>query len=178
MIILITKKILFMFFQRKGGIMQIKSLNPNYSTNTPNFKADKNDPLNQFYDKAKNKADMTDTVLVPRTIFKGYLGIMLGTVAITLSTLTKKVKFLSTPLAIVGSLISAFGTWSFVRPYIIKDAKGNGSQYDKNIKKNKIEQKKETQEKEINSKEELNINNADEIKNNKENIIDNEIKEK
>ena len=35
--------------------------------------------LEKFHTAAKNSADMTDTILVPRTIFKGYLGIMAGT---------------------------------------------------------------------------------------------------
>lgn len=40
--------------------------------------------LEKFHTKTKNSADMTDTIVVPRTIFKGYLGIMVGTTLVTL----------------------------------------------------------------------------------------------
>lgn len=82
------------------------------------------DFLKMFHDKAKNSADMTDSILVPRTIFKGYLGIMTGTSLLTLSSFTGKHPKISKPLGIVGALTSLYGTWAFVRPYIIKDSKG------------------------------------------------------
>lgn len=84
----------------------------------------KNGVLEKFYTNVQNSADMTDTLIVPRTIFKGYLGIMAGTTLITLGSLLNKVKILSKPLTIAGLLSSLYGTWAFVRPYIIKDAKG------------------------------------------------------
>ena len=80
--------------------------------------------LEKFYTKARNSADMTDAILVPRTIFKGYLGIMAGTTLLTLGTLLSKHKKTSKTLSILGALTSLYGTYSFVRPYIIKDAKG------------------------------------------------------
>lgn len=82
------------------------------------------DFLKMFHDKAKNSADMTDSILVPRTIFKGYLGIMAGTTLLTLSSFTVKHPKISKPLGIVGALTSLYGTWAFVRPFIVKDAKG------------------------------------------------------
>lgn len=86
----------------------------------------KNSVLDNFQTKVKNSADMTDTLVVPRTIFKGYLGIMTGTTLITLAGLVNKVKhpkiFKGTMVA--GLLSSFYGTWSFVRPYIIKDVAG------------------------------------------------------
>lgn len=84
----------------------------------------KNDYLAMFYDKARNSADLTDAILVPRTIFKGYLGIMSGTTLVTLGALSSKYPKLSKFLSISGLLTSLYGTWSFVRPYILKGSKG------------------------------------------------------
>ncbi len=82
--------------------------------------------LDRIHENTKNSADMTDAIVVPRTIFKGYLGIMTGTTLVTLGGLVNKTKhpklFKSTMTA--GLLTSLYGTWAFVRPFIIKDAKG------------------------------------------------------
>ena len=81
------------------------------------------DNLNNY---TKNSADMTDTIVVPRTIFKGYLGIMTGTTLVTLGGLvnkTKSPKIFKTLMG-TGLISSMYGTWAFVRPFIIKDAKG------------------------------------------------------
>lgn len=86
--------------------------------------------LEKFHTKTKNSADMTDTILVPRTIFKGYLGIMTGTTLITLGSIFGKYPKISKPVTVAGLLSSLYGTWSFVRPYIIKDAKGVATQRD------------------------------------------------
>lgn len=96
------------------------------SSSKPKETSDKNstDVLKMFHDKAKNSADMTDSILVPRTIFKGYLGIMTGTTLLTLSSLSGKHPKISKPLGILGALTSLYGTWAFVRPFIVKDAKG------------------------------------------------------
>ncbi len=80
--------------------------------------------LDKFQTKVKNSADMTDTIVVPRTIFKGYLGIMIGTALATLGAFIPKPKALSTALKVSGLGVSTYGTWAFVRPFIIKDAKG------------------------------------------------------
>lgn len=87
-------------------------------------KKNSTDFLKIFHDKVKNSADMTDSILVPRTIFKGYLGIMTGTTLLTLSSLSGKHPKISKPLGILGALTSLYGTWAFVRPFIVKDAKG------------------------------------------------------
>jgi hypothetical protein len=92
-----------------------------YDTNT---KKNKKDFLSQFHEKTRNSADMTDTIVVPRTIFKGYLGIMTGTTLVTLGSLVTKHAKLSKTLSIAGLLTSLYGTYAFVRPFIIKDAKG------------------------------------------------------
>lgn len=85
-----------------------------------------NSILDKFQTKIRNSADLTDTIVVPRTIFKGYLGIMTGTTLVTLAGLVNKAKhpkvFKGTMAA--GLLSSFYGTWAFVRPYIIKDAAG------------------------------------------------------
>ncbi len=82
--------------------------------------------LDKIHEKTKNSSDMTDTIVVPRTIFKGYLGIMTGTTLVTLGGLVNRKKqpklFKGTMAA--GLLTSLYGTWAFVRPFIIKDANG------------------------------------------------------
>lgn len=107
-------------------ITKITANNFTFSSKTQetNSKENQTDFLKMFHDKAKNSADMTDSILVPRTIFKGYLGIMTGTTLLTLSSLIGKHPKISKPLGIVGTLTSLYGTWAFVRPYIIKDSKG------------------------------------------------------
>lgn len=94
------------------------SLLPPQTSNKTNF-------LEKFHSKVKNSADMTDTIVVPRTIFKGYLGIMTGTTLVTLGgILTGKMPKLSKTFSIAGLLTSLYGTYAFVRPFIIKDAPG------------------------------------------------------
>ena len=81
------------------------------SSSKPQETSDKNstDVLKMFHDKAKNSADMTDSILVPRTIFKGYLGIMTGTTLLTLSSFTSKFSKISKSLGILGALTSLYG---------------------------------------------------------------------
>jgi len=99
--------------------MQITKINnTNFTSNK------KSDFLSKFHEKTKNSADMTDTIVVPRTIFKGYLGIMGGTTLITLGGLLNKHTKTSKILNIAGLLTSMYGTYAFVRPFIIKDTKG------------------------------------------------------
>ena len=80
--------------------------------------------LDNFYTKIKNSADLNDTVEVPRTIFKGYLAFMSGTALVTLGNLIKKEKNkgLKAALNILSVALIIFGTFSFSRPYIIKDS--------------------------------------------------------
>ena len=99
-------------------------------TNLTHFNGTRQDKketfLEKFHSCTKNSADMTDTIVVPRTIFKGYLGIMAGTTLVTLGGLVNKTKhsklFKGTMAA--GLLSSLYGTYAFVRPFIIKDAPG------------------------------------------------------
>ncbi len=72
----------------------------------------------------KNSADMNDTINVPRTIFKGYLGVMAGTSLITLGSFVKNPKnAFGIILKAAGTLISLYGTFAFVRPFLMKDKK-------------------------------------------------------
>ena len=80
--------------------------------------------LEKFHSKTRNSADMTDTIVVPRTIFKGYLGIMAGTTLVTLGGLFNKHPKINKSLMTAGLLTSLYGTWAFVRPFIVKDAAG------------------------------------------------------
>jgi len=77
--------------------------------------------LDKFETKQKNAADMNDCVAVPRTIFKGYLGIMFGTSLATIAGNLKSSK-IKTGLNIVAIGLSALGTWCFARPYVLKNA--------------------------------------------------------
>ncbi len=78
----------------------------------------------KFITHTKNAADMNDTVVVPRTIFKGYLGFMAGTTMTALGALAKNTKWLSNTLNTAGILTCLYGTWAFVRPFIVKDTSG------------------------------------------------------
>lgn len=111
--------------------MKIIAVTPSFKqTSSPdntekNLKNKKEKFLEKFYTAAKNSADMTDTIVVPRTIFKGYLGIMTGTTLITIgSLLSQKMKKTSLTLSLAGLITSLYGTYAFVRPFIIKDAQG------------------------------------------------------
>lgn len=96
----------------------------NLTAEQENSSQGKNSFLDKFQTGVRNSADMTDTIVVPRTIFKGYLGIMLGTAMATLGAFINKPKAFSKGLKIGGLGLSTYGTWAFVRPFIIKDAKG------------------------------------------------------
>lgn len=101
--------------------MRIRAISINFRQNEKK----KSGLLEKFHQNTKNQADMTDTIVVPRTIFKGYLGIMTGTTLITLgSILSKKFAKASKALSVAGLGISFFGTYAFVRPYVIKDSPG------------------------------------------------------
>lgn len=80
--------------------------------------------LEKFHTCTKNSADMTDTVVVPRTIFKGYLGFMAGTALTTLGGLFTKHPKIKNTITTAGILTALYGTWAFVRPFVIKDAPG------------------------------------------------------
>ena len=104
--------------------MHITSINYSPSFKSTQKQDKKQDLLAKIHEKTKNSADMTDTIVVPRTIFKGYLGIMTGTTLVTLGGLLNKYSKISKLFSITGLLASMYGTYAFVRPFIIKDTKG------------------------------------------------------
>ena len=103
--------------------MRVCKIN-NLSFSANNTQEKKSDFLSKFHENARNQADMTDTVVVPRTIFKGYLGFMAGTTLTSIGALLKNHPKTSKTLNIAGLLTCLYGTYSFVRPFIIKDVKG------------------------------------------------------
>ena len=72
---------------------------------------------------ARNSRDMNDTVVVPRTIFKGYLSFMIGTSILTLASLMKPEKIFTKALKAIATCTTLFGTYAFVRPYVYSDKK-------------------------------------------------------
>lgn len=79
----------------------------------------KPDVLDILSEKVVNKNDLNDMVTTPRAIFKGYLCFTTGTTINAISALIKNDK-VKKGLAIAGSLISIYGTYNFVKPYLIK----------------------------------------------------------
>lgn len=98
--------------------MKITNIQP-YNFTSQNIQNKPKSYLDNFSTKVKNSADLSDTITVPRTIFKGYLGVMSGMTLLTLGGLTSKFPKISKPLNILGTLVSMYGTWAFVRPYIV-----------------------------------------------------------
>lgn len=85
--------------------------------------------LDKFETEVRNSADMSDTLQVPRTIFKGYLAFMVSTTMVTLASfINAKHAKLKKGINISSALLALYGTYSFVRPYLIKDDKGKKSQ--------------------------------------------------
>ncbi len=80
----------------------------------------KPDILDIFSEKVVNKKDIDDMVTTPRAIFKGYLCFTAGTTLNAIASLLKDNKF-SKGLKIAGSIISIYGTYNFVKPYLIRD---------------------------------------------------------
>src|SRR5574344_2435986 len=74
----------------------------------------------KFATKVKNSADMKDTVNVPRTIFKGYLAFMVGTAAASVANIIKQ-PTIKKALNLSAIAMTTYGTWAFVRPYVLKD---------------------------------------------------------
>lgn len=104
--------------------MKVTRINPYFTSAQNQQQEKKSDFLSKFHENTRNSADMTDTIIVPRTIFKGYLGIMTGTTFLTLGGILNKHPKISKTLNITGLLTSLYGTYAFVRPFIIKDCKG------------------------------------------------------
>lgn len=80
----------------------------------------KPDILDVFSKKVVNQRDITDTVTVPRAIFKGYLCFTVGTAINSIASLLKHEK-LKKGLTIAGTLASIYGTYNFVKSFLIKE---------------------------------------------------------
>lgn len=80
----------------------------------------KPDVLDILSEKVVNRRDITDTVTVPRAIFKGYLCFTAGTAINVIAGMLGQGKF-SKGLGIAGNLISIYGTFNFVKSFLIKD---------------------------------------------------------
>ena len=80
----------------------------------------KPDLLDIASEKIINNRDITDTVTMPRAIFKGYLCFTAGTAINAIGGMLKNDVAKKT-LGIAGSLISILGTFNFVKPFLIKD---------------------------------------------------------
>ena len=70
--------------------------------------------------KVINKKDLNDMVTLPRNIFKGYLCFTVGTAVNAIASLVNNEKARKI-LTIFGSLASIYGTFNFVKPYLIKN---------------------------------------------------------
>ena len=81
---------------------------------------EKKDILDIFSEKVVNKDDINDMVQAPRAIFKGYLCFTAGSSLTLISSLLKNKK-LNKGLTIAGSLLSIYGTYNFVKPFLVKD---------------------------------------------------------
>lgn len=92
------------------------------SSSEKNLKSEKSF-LDKFETGIRNSADMNDTLQVPRTIFKGYLAFMVGTGLASVAMIAKnKFPKLSVALNLSSILLATYGTYSFVRPYLIKNS--------------------------------------------------------
>ena len=108
------------------NISRVNNINFGNKTVSENKEKPKNliDRMNGY---ARNLRDMNDTVVVPRTIFKGYLSFMAGTSILTLASLMKPNWAFTKVLKGVATLTTLFGTYAFVRPYVFKDKEVAGS---------------------------------------------------
>lgn len=104
------------------NISRVNNLSFGTNANNGEVKKPKNliDRMNGY---ARNLMDMNDTVVVPRTIFKGYLSFMAGTSMLTLASLMKQNWAFTKVLKGVATLTTLFGTYAFVRPYVYNDNK-------------------------------------------------------
>lgn len=94
-----------------------KAVEPKVKQKTLEYKPD---ILDICSEKIVNKRDITDTVTMPRAIFKGYLCFTAGTAINAIAGMLQKGKT-SKALGIAGSLISILGTFNFVKPFLIPE---------------------------------------------------------
>ncbi len=89
----------------------------------------KTNPIDRIIDtisqKVVNQNDINDSVQVPRSIFKGYLFFFVGTSIGAINGLLKGANTLSKitkgALTAATAVITAVGTFEFVKPYLVKN---------------------------------------------------------
>lgn len=106
----------------------IKVINSfNTFKNTPDAKSyapqKKKSFLEKFETGMVNSADLNDTIKVPRTIFKGYMAFMVSSALLAITTIFNKNKVFTNTLNATSALLALYGTFSFTRPYLIKNKK-------------------------------------------------------
>lgn len=84
---------------------------------TPEYKPDVLDILSE---KVVNRRDITDTVTIPRAIFKGYLCFTVGTAINAIAGMLNQGR-ITKGMNIAGSLISIYGTYNFVKGFLVKE---------------------------------------------------------
>lgn len=82
----------------------------------------KGDIFDVFAKKVVNQRDLDDMVTTPRCIFKGYLCFTAGAMLGTIGNLVKNDK-VSKATGIASSILSIYGTYNFVKPYLVKKEK-------------------------------------------------------
>src|SRR5574344_2334876 len=107
------------------NIQKISSYQTSFQKQKSEKKEQKHDLINKFQTGIKNSADMNDTVVVPRTIFKGYMAFTASTSLGALAAALKKFTKISTVLTTLSVISGLWGTYSFVRPYLVTDKISN-----------------------------------------------------
>jgi len=91
----------------------------NFQNTSPN-NSPNNSILDKFETNIRNSADMNDTIKVPRTIFKGYLAFCAGSALMPVASMIKnKLPKTSNALNVINAGLIVYGTYSFVRPYLV-----------------------------------------------------------
>lgn len=92
-------------------------------TTAPAKEEHKSDFFDKISEKVVNPKDITDTVKVPRTIFKGYLSFMIGSTLMFMANPIKEIKgfkTISKILNFAGLGATIVGTYEFVKPFLLK----------------------------------------------------------
>ena len=109
----------------------MRTVNTSKQVQTPVLRRDEGkDILDIMSEKIVNRKDITDTVTVPRSIFKGYLCFTAGTAVNAIAGMLKQGK-MSKALGITGSLVSIYGTYNFVKSFLVKDNNKNLTETEK-----------------------------------------------
>lgn len=83
-------------------------------------KKQKKDIIDIISEKTISDREVNDCVTMPKAIFKGYLCFTAGTALSSISSMFKENKY-AKYLNVFASLISVYGTYNFVKPFLYKD---------------------------------------------------------